>query len=134
MGLSHRIVSDSDIDRDIADLSRALQEFPQIVDREMGDFGKQARGRLKSEPYPPRRAGQTYVRTGLLANAWSYSPIKMMQHSLLNSAPYSAAVVGSFSQSWVHRGRWWMALPVVARDVPKLLRAILDRFRRELHG
>ncbi len=104
----------------------------------MGDityrWAQGVRAKLKSTPYPPKRPGQRYVRTGRLANSWSAVRMSQSTVRIANSAPYSVYVVGSRTrrQAWMHLGRWWKGYDVIAENRPELRAAVIKELDKML--
>lgn len=101
----------------------------------MGDityrWAQGVRAKLKSTPYPPKRPGQRYVRTGRLANSWSAVRMSQSTVRIANSAGYSGYVVGK-KQAWFHRGRWWTAQSVIGENRPELRAAVIKELDKML--
>lgn len=97
-------------------------------------WGQETRRKLKGKKYPPRRPGQRYRRTGLLANSWRSKVTGKNTISIENEAsrrgrPYPVFVIGDRAgkrQAWMHVGRWWIAREVIDDEVPELRRRIQD--------
>lgn len=106
-------------------------QAPREVDQEVGRFARGLRDTLKGTAYPPERPGQTYVRTGRLANSWSAVRAAEGRWLIRNSAPYSGYVVGREQQAWMHRGRWWIAENVIQREVEETLTPALTKLLQE---
>ena len=97
----------------------------------IGTWAKATRAILKSTPYPAKRAGQRYVRTGNLANRWAAEQIGR-GWSIVNRAKYSGYVVGQpdgTGQAWMHKGRWWKSATVIKAELPKLRREMVSEIR-----
>ena len=120
-------------DRELRAWSKRLdalaRKFPRIADEEMGKWARGMRATLKSTPYPPKRRGQKYVRTGQLANRWAVRGSNN-RWAIVNRRAGSQYVVGD-KQAWMHRNRWWKAANVIRRGLGKLRDAIRARIRRE---
>ena len=110
-------------------LRKLASQMPQLVDRAARPWAQETRGFLKSKPYPAKRAGQRYVRTGRLANSWSAARNQPGVWAIKNSAPYSVYVVGKGTQAWMHVGRWWIAVNEVGQLTFKLTAAISKELR-----
>lgn len=107
---------------------RPLNNLMRIDQSDMskatGLFMKGMRARIKGRGYPHRRIGQRYQRTGIFANAWKTIKLGGEWH-LLNEAEqhgrvYPAYVVGDEfgqRQAWMHAGRWWTFLQVLAEEI-----------------
>lgn len=98
-------------------------ELTDILDPGMRSFAQDLRLVLKTEPYPPPRPAQTYVRTGQLANRWRVVSRGPSHYEIVNEASgrsgyYADYVVGY--QAWMHRSRWYKAEDVAAREMPRL--------------
>ena len=116
-------------------LRTAATQYPQRIDRITYDHAQQWRRDLKAKPYPSPRPGQTYVRTGRLANSWGVQKRGAAKYGIANSAPYSKYVVDKVDQAWMHKGRWWTVQEILAergrrqaltRDLTKALTGLLD--------
>lgn len=91
-------------------------------------WAQKVRAKLKSKPYPPKRMGQKYIRTGQLANRWKVAYAGKNSVSIVNEAEqrgrkYATYVVGDSKgsgQAWMHKGRWWLARPVIDDEIPEL--------------
>ena len=116
-----------------AELAAIARRSPDTADKIEREFLNEERKRLKAEPYPPKRPGQTYKRTGNLANRWAVE--KQSGWALVNRADYSRYVVGLPSeQAWMHEGRWWSAAHLLVRDTPLLIDMISKRYAQEFDG
>lgn len=104
------------LDRTI--LQPGLKEWSQLV-----------RKQLKAKPYPSQRPGQTYVRTGNLANRWAAEPIGTSAVTITNTADHAGFVVGD-NQAGVHAGRWWQASPVIEEQMPSLTKKLSQEIER----
>lgn len=89
------------------------------------------RAKLKSKPYPPRTATQTYVRTGNLANSWGVGGGNGNWY-VRNSADYSEWVVGD-DQAKVHKGRWWKVRDVVEENTDGLGDVLIKEIEGQWH-
>lgn len=100
-------------------------------------WGQQERAKLKSTPYPARRPGQRYIRTGGLGRSWAFNKLSKGHFALVNSRLYSSFVVG-LKQAWMHVNRWWIAEEEIKEDVaqikPMLLRRYQETLDRNLNG
>jgi hypothetical protein len=99
-----------------------------ILEPEFRRWAQGVRKLLKSKPYPAKRAGQTYKRTGRLANSWAVEPKGTGVWSVTNRADYAGWVVGD-KQSWFHKDRWWQARPTVEEQIPELTQAITEKIK-----
>lgn len=100
-----------------------------VLEPELRAWAQRVRRLLKSKPYPSKRAGQRYARTGRLANSWGVEQGKSGEVSIRNSAAYATWVVGD-KQAWMHAGRWWQARPTIEDEIPELTREISEKIRR----
>ena len=100
-------------------LRTAAAKAPAAVGDATYRWAQDVRGKLKSTPYPPKRPGQRYVRTGRLANSWRAERRGKGRALIANSAGYSGYVVGK-KQAWMHRGRWWLGRTVLMESAPEL--------------
>lgn len=122
-------------------LRRLASDLDKELDPVVGRWSQETRGKLKSTPYPPKRPGQRYIRTGRLANSWRSRKKKDSQYVIENMAAgprgklYATYVVGGplgnavreFAQAWMHKGRWWMAKDVIDEELPRLRTAMIQR-------
>lgn len=122
---SHRIDGWFNLERRLGKLADGGLD---IVQGASNSHFKAQRGVLKSTPYAPKLPNQQYVRTGRLANSWSYKLVSAAEWFIYNSAPYSAWVVGKGYQADIHKGRWWTALDILQENMPKLLSDIARKF------
>lgn len=119
---------------------------PEITDPVMADWVKDMRYALKAEPYPPKRPGQRYVRTGRLANSWAAEQVKPGVWRIVNNARspitnelYAARVVGDAKgqgQGPYFINRWWKAIDILngfTGDLTERLSKALVRYW-EQHG
>lgn len=109
--------------------------LPHAVNEEAQEWGAQAVNELKMKAYPPQRAGSSYVRTFQMRQAWRLEKHSAGQFSIVNMARsrgrlYAHWVVG-LQQAWMHAGRWWQAMRVVERLLPRLRLRIKNRIDRE---
>jgi len=120
-------------------LRKLASQMPQLVDRAARPWAQETRGFLKSKPYPAKRAGQRYVRTGRLANSWSAARNQPGVWAIKNSAPYSVYVVGNSKGQQARNvdrkgrpvfiGRWWIAVNEIGQLTFKLTAAISKELR-----
>lgn len=115
-------------------IAAEAKEFDPIV----GRWAKDTRSALKSEPYPPMRPNQKYVRTGQLANRWATKKRGPSRWAIVNNATgkrgqqYPTYVVGDATgggQAWMHRGRWWKARVKIEDRMPMLKQELLDHIK-----
>lgn len=111
-----------------------ISNMPDIVDGDVADWSRDMARLLKGTPYPSKRPGQNYVRTGQLANRWRVSRQKSASYNILNDARgrrgrlYAGYVVGSGGdQAWMHAGRWWIARDVINGFSGDLTRRMVRR-------
>ena len=112
-------------------LRTAAAKGPSAFDEVSYRFAQNMRAKLKSTPYPAKRPGQRYVRTGRLANSWRAERLGNGRALIANSAGYSGYVVGK-KQAWFHRGRWWTARDVITQSAPELRGAAIKELDRLL--
>lgn len=100
-------------------------------------WAQDTRATLKSTPYPPKRPGQRYVRTGRLASSWAATRAGkgaiITNSASGKSGVYAGYVVGDNrgeKQAWMHRGRWWTARSIIDRERPKLKAALMAEVER----
>ena len=103
----------------LARLRSASAKAPGVMDEISYRWAQNVRAKLKSTPYPPKRPGQRYVRTGRLANSWRAERRGKGRAVIINSAGYSGYVVGK-KQAWFRRGRWWLGRNVLMESAPEL--------------
>ena len=107
----------------IAKLRNAETKAPRVMDDATYRWRQSVPAKLKSTPYPPKRANQRYVRTGRLASSWRAERLGNGRVLIANSAPYSGYVVGGGArnrQAWMHSGRWWRGQDVIIENLPEL--------------
>ncbi len=111
-----------------------ISSMPDIVDGDVADWSRDMARLLKGTPYPSKRPGQNYVRTGQLANRRRVSRQKSASYNILNDARgrrgrlYAGYVVGSGGdQAWMHAGRWWIARDVINGFSGDLTRRMVRR-------
>ena len=117
-------------------LRRAASDFKTFTDQVIGEWASGLRRLLKAKPYPPKRPGQTYRRTGNLANGWSARRIKVGSWTLVNNVSYATYVVGDakgVGVAWMHKDRWWKAAAVFEENRRALVRALTEALE-ELTG
>lgn len=141
-----------------ATLKKFAQQFPDIVDRAMGPWAKDARNRMKARGYPRKntekwngrwasekqrryvmaaiRRGDIkvpYRRTGNLANRWASYKVRDAEWVITNRAPYSVYVVGQREQQHkiFHAGRWWIAFDELGQLTFQLVDDIADEIQKE---
>lgn len=110
-------------------------KLPNAVNEEAEEWGQQAVIELKMKPYPPQRAGSSYVRTFQLRQMWKMEKHSAGQFSIVNLARqrgrlYAQYVVGE-AQAQIHEGRWWQVRKVIERLFPRLRKRIANRIDRE---
>ena len=113
-------------------LRKAASDGAEWLDDEVGTFARRQRRRLKNARYPAKRPGQTYVRTGRLANSWKAEKRANAQWTIRNSAKYSGWVVGRETQAWMHKNRWWIFEDEMEKTTPDLTKALANRVMDEL--
>ena len=119
----------------LARLRSASAKAPGVMDEISYRWAQNVRAKLKSTPYPPKRPGQRYVRTGRLANSWRAERKGKGRAVIINSAGYSGYVVGDGAgqrQAWMHRGRWWLMRDMVDEKRPELKRMMVQMLTRQL--
>ena len=118
-------------------VANPLRKIAALNERDLdpivGEWAKTTRNTLKGTSYPPQRAGQTYVRTGNLANRWAAQRTGAARWAIANTAPYAQYVV-SDDQAWMHKGRWWMASSEIAKYTPKLTSALTRELSRKIRN
>ena len=116
-------------------LRTAAAKGPSAFDEVSYRFAQNMRAKLKSTPYPAKRPGQRYVRTGRLANSWRAERLGNGRALIANSAGYSGWGVGGGPhnrQARVHAGRWWTARSVIEQSAPELRAAAIKELDRLL--
>ncbi len=120
-------------------LRRLASESPRVADKVLYKWGQETRATLKSTPYPSKRPGQKYKRTGRLANSWKVERGKPGQVAIVNSAKgprgqlYPTYVVGDAKgdkQAWMHSKRWWKARDVMDKEAKRLPAALTKALMR----
>lgn len=116
---------------------RAIAAFyPRKVDKVARRDMQRIRRILKAKPYPPKRTGQTYRRTGLLSNKWAVKRDRPGVWSIVNNAArggkkYPGYVVGD-KQAWMHKNRWWIASKEIEKEMPEFTRNLSQELDRDL--
>jgi len=122
-------VSINGVNRVRNDLRKLVSLNKTTIDPVIKSWAQTQRKSLK-RPYPPPRAGQTYVRTGRLGNSFAVVPIRSAHYEITNTAPYSSYVIGDDSgplrQAWMHSGRWFQMSKEIEKELPAL-RADIER-------
>ncbi len=102
------------------ELRTAAAKAPKATQDATYRWAQMVRSVLKSTPYPSKRPGQKYQRTGRLANSWAVERqgkgVVITNRASGRSGPYSRFVVGDgkgAGQAWIHRGRWWTGRGVI---------------------
>ena len=118
-------------------LRRLAADTPDIIDDPIREWSQDTRKRLKATKYPPKRPGQTYVRTGRLANSFAVEKQSEARYTIVNRAPYSIYVIGDSrgqNQAWMHEGRWWTMRGEVERYTPELVQTLTRTLVRLFDG
>lgn len=119
--------------RGIQRVSNALRKLAAldktILDPVGWQWAQGVRKKLKATSYPAKRPGQTYQRTGNLANRWAADKQGVGVWAISNRADYSGFVVGD-EQAFMHKGRWWQARPVIEAEIPQLTKDLSDEIER----
>jgi hypothetical protein len=88
--------------------------------------------------YPPRRVGQTYIRTLTLGRLWTVSPVRRtwngLEVAIGNVTPYVKWVQSSLVQAWMHKGRWKTELQVLQEKEEGMRRRMLQHIDKILGG
>lgn len=110
--------------------------YPRKVDDVAQVDLQRIRRMLKAKPYPAKRPGQKYVRTGLLANKWAVERVKPGLWRIVNNASlrgrvYAGYVVGN-RQAWMHKNRWWIASEEIDREMLAFTQALSTELEKEL--
>ena len=76
-------------------------------------------------PYPPKRPGQKYIRTGDLFSHWILGPSTTVNpgYAIENDMPYAKYVIGDAygtSQAWMHKGRWLKLRDAMDQEIEKM--------------
>ena len=105
---------------------KRYEDLPTLLDPEMRKWVEEThQGRLAGTgQYPAERAGQRYQRTGQLGAGFRYGAISKSHYQFVNEVPYVRWVVGDSDgngQSWMHRGRWFVARERVEAEQPTLV-------------
>ena len=102
----------------------------KIADPIMWKWAEEQRQRIRRQKYPPKRAGQTYNRTGNLANRWAKVRITHGYFKVVNRNLYASYVVGRATQAWMHAGRWWVADDIWEEGTAELIKSLEDHYVR----
>lgn len=104
-------------------VTHVLRDTAQRAPKEMGETtflwaARHAIPRLRAQPYPSPRPGQTYMRTGQLARRWSVRNNEGGA-TIFNNRPGAIFVIGDGQgggQAWMHVGRWWRAVDIIRNE------------------
>lgn len=110
-------------------LKKLIKREPEQADEVMGGFAENSRRALKSEPAPPKRPNQRYVRTGKFASSWGVDRRGVARYTIRNSQGYSGWVAGK-QQAWIHKNRWWIAVEVLQRSFGVLRRNLRKAYMK----
>jgi hypothetical protein len=115
--------------------AKAPKETQEVTYR----WAQNVRAKLKATPYPPKRAGQKYIRTGRLASSWRVDrrarSVVIANSATQKGRTYPRFVVGDdkgSGQAWFHKGRWWKARQVIDEERPALNRDMRQMLNRLL--
>ena len=120
------------------ELRGAAAKAPGAMQEATYRWAQTVRAALKAEPYPAKRPGQKYVRTGRMASSWRVDR-RGKGVVISNSARgksgqfYAGHVVGNAKgerQAWMHRGRWYLGKNVIDRHRPALKRDVVAELNR----
>ncbi len=100
-----------------------------ILDPVLKRWAQGVRQKLKGTSYPAKRPGQTYVRTGNLANKWAVDQMSTGVWAIANRADYAEYVIGE-EQAWFHEGRWWQAKDIIEGEIPQLTEDLSNEIER----
>jgi hypothetical protein len=123
------------------DLLKRMEKYPKQLDEEM----KVTMGAAllefqeKTPAYPPQPVGTPYRRTGVLGGSLGVAQgggvsgtpdIKLIrklgqgnyQGEFGSRLHYAKWVIGTQTQAWMHRGRWWRMKDVAKRAEPKIIK------------
>lgn len=109
------------------DLIRRMEQYPDVLDKEMRQAHNGALTALQREipPYPPKPAGSTYIRTEKLGRGLgsgfsggqvglpSIRNVRKLGQGVYeseigsNTPHYNHYVIGERTQAYMHKGRWW---------------------------
>ena len=110
-------------------LDRLIDLEETVIEPGAYKWFQHIRAKLKGKPYPAKRPGQKYVRTGNLANRWAVEE-GAGSWFVRNTAPYADEVVGD-RQSEYFKGRWWTARDVVDQETPFLADVLIDNIEAQ---
>lgn len=113
-------------------LRRVVADAPEIADGVLEEHTVFLRKTLKATKYARKRPGQTYVRTGLLANSWFRRRVKPGVWSVGNSAPGREYVIDENKQAWMHQDRWWTMQEIERNNRRRLTKNLSDAFTEVL--
>jgi hypothetical protein len=121
-------------------LRRGAAAMPATTDKVLGAWAQRTRGKLKATPYPAKRPGQRYVRTGRYRNSWTARREKAGKWAIINNArnrygrPYPVYVGGDNKgggQAWMHRGRHKISRQTIDGEVPQLRQELRQAVLKE---
>lgn len=101
----------------------------------LAEFGDEQVAEFRNLPYPPERAGQTYIRTFDLRGSWSGQASTRTRYVINNDANargnyYAVYVVGDGDgegQAWMHKRRWWKARDIIDQRMPRFTDKLRER-------
>lgn len=123
-------------------LRRLRRAIPETIEDEMRQ-GLQ-RTRLRVIYYPPELPGQTYVRTGVYANAWevfqqggsSGTVYVLRGHAVQDGRNYTHLVAGDSQgrrQARIHQGRWRVARKEAEKEAEELPVRVEPSLQQAIH-
>lgn len=115
-------------------LRRTISDVPEIADDVLAEHTNYLRRELKGTKYPPKRPGQTYTRTGTLANSWARKRIKAGVWAVVNNTTYAIHVVNAGTQAWMHEGRWWTMQEIERDNRPRLTKNLTNAIENLIDG
>jgi len=119
-------------------LANIRAEIPRIAESTIKAAAEKVIKRMRV--YPPKREGQTYVRTGRLGNSFkvtrSATGYTISNNAEAKGRPYSryvigdsAGAIGGSGQAWMHVGRWLLLRDVVEYEVTQLPPMVEEKIR-----
>lgn len=118
-------------------LRRLAADTPELIDSDIRDWSQDTRKALKGTKYPAKRPGQTYVRTGRLANSFAVNREGKASYAIQNRASYAVYVIGDArgqNQAWMHEGRWWTMREEIEKRTPELVKKLTRTLMRLFDG
>lgn len=123
-------------------LRAAASFYGDTTDRIVERHTKNLAAMFRRKPYPPKRANQKYVRTGLLGRSFRAQKVKATQWRVINRA--KSPKTGKEYAAWVikkgwqnkryHLKRWWTIDDEAEKSMPTLTKALSAELEKQLEA